>query len=91
MKDIEKENSGMLFYNDDKKSDKAPDWSGQVNIEGKQYRIAGWENEGKNGTFLGLQFSEPEESNDDQPRGRERSSGGGGGSRRTQYTKPSRR
>ena len=50
---IDKENSGLVFFNDSD-NDAAPQLSGQLNINGEQYRIAMWENEGDKGTFYGV-------------------------------------
>ena len=36
------QNSGILFRNDDKKNDRAPDYSGKLDVEGHEYRLAGW-------------------------------------------------
>ena len=67
--------SGALFVNDRKQSDKAPDWKGDVELsvnllkhltdQAKAGRpakvsIAGWNRAAKNGaTFIGLKFSPP--------------------------------
>lgn len=57
-------NSGALFTNDNPTSDKAPDYYGGANIGGKEYRVAGWVNEPKDGgtgkTYLSLKFTETE-------------------------------
>lgn len=46
---------GTLFPNTDKKSDKSPDYSGSVKIEGKEYALAGWKKTSKNGrVFLSI-------------------------------------
>jgi hypothetical protein len=51
-------NSGAIFKND-KKSDKHPDYSGKINVEGKEYEIALWVKDGKNGKFFSAKLSEP--------------------------------
>lgn len=51
--------SGTLFPERDKKSEKAPDYTGTVQVRGETLRIAGWKKSGRNGTFLSLAFSEP--------------------------------
>lgn len=35
-------NRGHLHREDDKRNPKAPDYSGSLNVEGVDYRIAGW-------------------------------------------------
>lgn len=47
-------NSGVLFRNEDKATDKHPDYGGQINIEGKEYWLNGWIKDGKKGKFLSL-------------------------------------
>ena len=96
--DIERENSGIVFFNESDNND-APELSGQINVNGEQYRIAMWLNEGKKGKeFYGVML-QPVDADEESPRrsggrgGRptrsaSRSSSGGGGQRRG---KPSRR
>ena len=52
-------NSGVLFKNDKKGNEKAPDYKGKVNVEGKEKDIAGWIREGKSGKFISIKISEP--------------------------------
>lgn len=40
-----KTNRGVLFRNDNRESDRHPEFTGTVNVEGKEYRIAAWVNE----------------------------------------------
>lgn len=49
MSDYDNTNSGAIFVNDKNGNENAPDRSGKVNIEGKEYRISGWmfDREGK--------------------------------------------
>lgn len=55
-------NRGVLFRNEDKKTDKHPDYTGKINIEGAEFRLAGWIKTSKSGKkFLSLQSSEPKE------------------------------
>lgn len=55
-----KDNSGALFKNDHKKTDKHPDYTGNVKIGGKEKRIAAWIKQGKKGKFMSLSFSDPQ-------------------------------
>ena len=43
-----KVNTGSLFDNE-KTSEKQPDFTGKVNVEGALYRVAGWKKEGVDG------------------------------------------
>lgn len=55
-------NKGVLFQEQEKKSEKAPDYTGKLNVEGKEFRIAGWKRLSKNGKpFLSLSVSEPQQ------------------------------
>lgn len=54
----ERDNSGVLFKNEERKTDKSPVYSGKAMVDGVQYRIAGWIKEGSSGnTFLSLAFT----------------------------------
>lgn len=57
----QRDNSGVLFRNDDKKSEKSPDYTGTAMIDGVEKRLAAWIKEGRKGKFMSLSFSEPKE------------------------------
>jgi len=50
--------SGSLFTNDKEGNEKRPDLRGDINIDGKNYRIAGWWKEGKKGQFISLKVDD---------------------------------
>jgi len=54
-------NKGVLFRDAEKaEGSKKPDYTGKLNVNGKDYRLAGWLREAKTGTkFLSLSISEP--------------------------------
>lgn len=54
-----KENSGFISNNKYKKEDKHPDLKGKINVEGKEFEIAGWKNKNDNGEYFSLKLSEP--------------------------------
>jgi uncharacterized protein (DUF736 family) len=54
-----KTNTGAIFKNDKKSSDKQPDYKGKVNVNGKEMEVALWVKQGKNGSFFSAAFSEP--------------------------------
>jgi len=55
-------NTGRVFPDPDPKSDKHPIASGPCNIEGKEYRLAMWKAESKDGkVYYNVKFSEMQE------------------------------
>lgn len=59
-------NKGVLFAELDKKTEKSPDYTGKIDINGKEMRLAGWKRQSKNGTtFLSLAVSEFTETQKD--------------------------
>ena len=64
-----KDMSGSLFREQEKKSEKSPDYTGKVKIEGKELRLAGWIKQTKSGdTYLSLALSEPREGGAPRPK-----------------------
>ncbi len=59
MSNYDNTNKGVLFTNDQKGNEKAPNYKGKLNVNGKEYDIAGWVRQGKNGNFLSLTIAEP--------------------------------
>lgn len=59
---------GALFANDKRGNDKAPDYTGNCEIVGQKYRLAGWIQTSKGGqTYLSLKVSIPEPQSDVTP------------------------
>jgi hypothetical protein len=59
MTDYDNTNSGVLFHESAPESEKHPDYTGNINVDGKDYRLAGWKRTGKSGVpFLSLKISE---------------------------------
>jgi uncharacterized protein (DUF736 family) len=55
-----KNNSGAIFKNDKKTSEKAPDYKGKVNVNGKEMEISLWFKESQKGTkYFSASFQEP--------------------------------
>jgi hypothetical protein len=63
----QKDNSGILFKNEKKQSDKHPDYKGNALIGGKLYWLAGWIKKGKKGTFLTLALTEKQSNPQSEP------------------------
>ena len=57
MPEYDNTNRGVLFKNDEKKSEKHPDYSGTINVDGVDLKLAGWIKQGKKGKFLSLAVS----------------------------------
>lgn len=52
-----KENTGVLFFNK-KLSEKHPDFTGSIFINGAKFNMAGWSNKSKNGTnYISLKLN----------------------------------
>lgn len=79
--DYDNTNSGALFLNDDKKTDKHPDYRGTLNVEGVEYWVSGWKKRSKKGDpYMSLAITEKEERRGrGNGRGRDDSRGNGNG------------
>ena len=59
-----KNNSGALFKNDNKKTEKQPDYKGSGIINGEQKEISAWINTSAKGLkYMSLTFQEPRDEN----------------------------
>ena len=62
MAEYDNTNRGVLFRETDKKTDNHPDMTGEVNVDGVEFRLAGWTKESKNGKkFLSLAVTPKQE------------------------------
>ena len=57
--DYDNRNSGALFINDRKATDRHPDWNGKLNVNGTDYWLSGWKKQGQKGPFLSLSLGAP--------------------------------
>ena len=54
-------NSGALFKNERKETDKHPDYKGSINVDGVEYWISAWLNESNAGKkYMGLKVNRKE-------------------------------
>tara|TARA_B100001939_G_C16645420_1_gene489460 strand:- start:78 stop:353 length:276 start_codon:yes stop_codon:yes gene_type:complete len=60
---------GVLFTEDNKKSDRSPDMTGSIEIEGKAYRIVAWNRVGTRSgkEFLSIKVSPQREKSQQEP------------------------
>ena len=57
----QRDNSGILFKNDDKTRDTDRDYGGSATIAGVEYWISGWIKSGKRGKFMTFSFRAKDE------------------------------
>jgi hypothetical protein len=50
----QRENSGILFRNDRKGTEKHPDYTGSLNVGGTEYFVNGWIKQGAKAKFMSL-------------------------------------
>jgi hypothetical protein len=55
--ETKRDNSGVLFKNDKKDNERAPEYKGNIMVDGQEYWISAWIKEGKTGKFMGLAVS----------------------------------
>lgn len=64
----DKTNTGVLFRQDKKGNPKRPGYTGIINVEGVDYRIAAWVRENsKTGTLVSLRIERPKEAGEQMP------------------------
>ena len=56
-----RDNSGVLFKNDRKESEKHPDYKGYLTVNNQEFWLSAWIKEGKTGKYMGLAISPKEE------------------------------
>ena len=60
MSEYDNTNRGALFRNDKDGNEKRPDYTGKINVDGKDYVLSAWIRESKAGVkFMSLSVSEP--------------------------------
>jgi hypothetical protein len=54
MSDFDRTNTGVLFTNDRKQNDKQPDYTGNINIDGKEFWLSAWNKQGSKEAFFSI-------------------------------------
>jgi hypothetical protein len=57
----QRDNSGSLFKNDRKTTEKHPDYTGNLMVAGVEYRLSAWIKKGQKGTFMSLAVTPKDE------------------------------
>jgi hypothetical protein len=57
MTQYDNNNRGAIWTNDKKATDKHPDFTGSLNVEGKEYWVSAWRGDGSNPKSPKLSFS----------------------------------
>lgn len=59
-KKFDNTNRGVLFKDEKRRNDRSPEYTGTINIMGKEYKLSAWIKESKAGKkFLSLSVSSP--------------------------------
>lgn len=61
-KEFDNTNRGVLFPNDKHGNDARPDYTGKINVEGVEKRLAAWLASGSSGEYLRITVSDFQES-----------------------------
>jgi len=63
MTEFDNTNRGVLFKNDRKETDKHPDYTGSLNVDGVEHWFSAWIKTSKNGKkFMSLSLGKPKEA-----------------------------
>lgn len=66
MSQYDNTNSGVLFKNDRKESEKHPDYTGKLNVNGEEFWLSAWIKTGQRGKFMSLSVK-PKDMNASAP------------------------
>lgn len=63
----QRDNSGSLFKNERKESDKHPDYQGNIRVDGVDYWLSAWIKQSNTGKFMSLAVKPKVEKRDERP------------------------
>lgn len=66
-----KQNTGAIWKADEKPSGRHPDYTGRLDVDGAEYRVAAWINNGSKGEYLSLAVTRKLAPGMDKPREQE--------------------
>ena len=61
----QKDGQGSLFKNKRKETEKHPDYTGSITINGVECWLSAWIKEGKSGKFMSLSVGKPKQARDE--------------------------
>lgn len=61
MSEYDNENRGVLFKNDNKETDRHPDYKGRIDVNGQEYWLSAWikDRKGTNQKYMSLSIGDP--------------------------------
>ncbi len=65
------DNSGILFKNDRKQTEKHPDYTGSITINGIEHWLSAWIKKGQKGSFMSLSIGDVKEKQAQKPQERQ--------------------
>jgi hypothetical protein len=60
---VQKDGTGNLFKNDKGDNPKRPDYRGSITVEGRQWDLSAWLQEGPKGKYMSIKAQPPRERN----------------------------
>lgn len=71
--EYDRTNTGILFKNDSE-NEKAPKYTGKINVNGTEYKLSAWVREGKSGAkFMSLKVTELNDNGSVKPKPKQES------------------
>ncbi len=61
MSNFDNTNRGVLFKNNRREKDTHPEYTGTINVDGKEFYLSAWVKDGKSGKFFSLSLKAKDE------------------------------